>query len=181
MGGQVAVGDGVRFPGSADVALAPETIIGQVLRTPAHERALLFRDGTQHLKVFKGMAPMYAAVLQDVSGLDVGRSYRLTAPVFVDTYIWDNGKVAPGGEAARIRLGASPRGAVWRDEQAINYSEWWDGNNTSDFFFRYIEFEFEFEATEPEMTIYIEMAAIWGLNNNGFFLDDVSLNPLGSR
>ena len=173
--------DGVKFPGSADVALAPETIIGQVLRTPTHERALLFRDGTQHLKVFKGMAPMYAAVVQDVRGLDVGRSYRLTAPVFVDTYIWDNGKVAPGGESARVRLGASPRGARWRDEQAIDYSDWWDGTNTSDFFFRYIEFVYEFEATAPEMTIYIELAAIWGLDNNGFFLDDISLNALGSR
>jgi len=173
--------DGVEFPGSADVALAPETVVGQRARTPPEERDLLFRDGSRHLKVFKGFAPMYAAVVQDVEGLDVGRRYRLTAPIFVDTYIWDGGKVAPGPDSARVRLGAAPPGAVWRDEGAINYSEWWDGHNTSNFFFRYSDYTFEFEATESEMTIYIELAAIWGLNNNGFFLDDVALNPLGSR
>ena len=172
--------DGVEFPGAADVALAPETIIGHRARTPPDERDLLFRDGSQHLKVFKAFAPMYAAVVQDVSGLDVGRSYRLVVPIFVDTYIWDSGKVAPGPESARIRLGAAPRGAVWRDEGAINYSQWWDGTSTSNFFFRYRDYAFEFEATAPEMTIYVELAAIWGLNNNGFFLDDVALHPLGS-
>jgi hypothetical protein len=173
--------DGVEFPGSTDVALAPETIIGQKLRTPPQEQDLLFLDGSQHLKVFKGFAPMYAAAVQDVSGLDVGRRYRLVAPIFVDAYIWDGGKVAPGGESARVRLGAAPQGAAWRDEEAIDYSEWWDGTNTSDFFLQYSEYTFDFEATQSDMTIYIEMAGIYGLNNNGFFLDDVALHPLGSR
>jgi tetratricopeptide (TPR) repeat protein len=172
--------DGVDFPGSTDRALAPETIIGQRLRTPPAEQDLLFLDGSQHLKVFKGFAPMYAAVVQDVSGLDVGRRYRLVANVFVDTYIWDGGKVEPGGEAARVRLGAAPQGAAWRDEEAIEYTEWWDGTNTSDFFLEYSEFTFDFEATQSDMTIYVEMAAIFGLNNNGFFLDDMALHPLGT-
>jgi tetratricopeptide (TPR) repeat protein len=172
--------DGVDFPGSTAPALAPETIVGQKLRTPPREQDLLFLDGDRHLKVFKGFAPVYAAVVQDVSGLDVGRRYRLVANVFVDTYIWDGGKVEPGGESARIRLGAAPQGAAWRDEEAINYSDWWDGTNTSDFFLQYSEFTFDFEATQSDMTIYIEMAAIYGLNNNGFFLDDMALHPLGT-
>jgi tetratricopeptide (TPR) repeat protein len=172
--------DGVDFPGSTAPALAPETIIGQKLRTPPQEQDILFLDGSQHLKVFKGFAPMYAAVVQDVSGLDVGRRYRLVANVFVDTYIWDGGKVEPGGEAARIRLGAAPQGAAWRDEEAIEYTEWWNGANTSDFFLQYSEFTYDFEATQSDMTLYIEMAAIFGLNNNGFFLDDMALHPLGT-
>lgn len=172
--------DGVDFPGSTAPALAPETIVGQKLRTPPQEQDLLFLDGTQHLKVFKGMAPMYAAVVQDVSGLDVGRRYRLVANIFVDTYIWDGGKVEPGGEAARIRLGTAPQGVAWRDEEAINYTEWWNGVNTSDFFLQYSEFTYDFEATQSDMTLYIEMAAIFGLNNNGFFLDDMALHPLGT-
>jgi hypothetical protein len=160
--------------------LAPETNVGQRARTPVEERDLFFRDGSQHLKVFKGFAPMYAAVVQDVSGLDVGRRYRIVAPIFVDMYAWEGRKVAPGGEAGRIRLGAAPQGAVWRDEGTITYSDWWDGSNTSGFFLQYSEFTFDFEATQADMTIYIEMAAIYGLTNNGFFLDDVALHPLGT-
>ena len=87
---------------------------------------------------------------------------------------------ANGGEAARIRLGAAPQGAAWRDEEAINYSEWWDGRETSEFFLQYSEYTFDFEATQSDMTIYVEMAAIFGLNNNGFFLDDMALHPLGT-
>lgn len=172
--------DGVRFPGAADIALAPETIVGHKERTPPRERDVLFLDGSQHLKVFRSFSPMYAAVVQDVSGLDVGRRYRLVVPIFVDLYIWNGRKVAPGGESGRIRLGAAPQGAVWRDEDAINYSEWWDGTNTEDFFLQYSEFTFDFEATQADMTVYIELVGIYGLNNNGFFLDDVALYPLGS-
>jgi len=173
--------DGVEFPGSTDVALAPETIIGQKLRTPPQEQETLFLDGSQHFKVFKGFAPMYTAIVQDVSGLDVERRYRLTAPIFVDAYIWEGQKVAPGGESARVRLGAGPQGAAWRDEEVIQYSEWWDGTNTDDFFLQYSDFTFDFEATQEEMTIFIEVAGIYGLNNNGFFMDDMALNPLGTR
>jgi hypothetical protein len=124
---------------------------------------------------------MYGTVVQDVSGLDVGRGYRLVAPIFVDAYIWEGQKVAPGGDAARVRLGAAPTGANWRDENAINYSDWWDGTNTANFFLQYSDFAFDFVATEPQMTIYIEVAGIFGLSNNGFFLDDIALYPRGSE
>jgi hypothetical protein len=133
------------------------------------------------MKVFKGFAPMYGAVVQDVSGLDEGRGYRLIVPIFVDAYQWEGKKVAPSGAAARVRLGVGPRDATWRDENAITYSEWWDGANTADFYLQYSDFVFDFAATEPEMTIYIELAGIFGLSNNGFFLDDVRLYPLGTR
>jgi hypothetical protein len=123
---------------------------------------------------------MYGAVVQDVGSLDVGRDYRLVVPIFVDAYQWKGHKVAPGGDAARVRLGVAPRGARWRDEAAITYSEWWDGTNTAGFYLRYSDFVFDFEATEPEMTIYIELVGIFGLNNNGFFLDDAALHPMGS-
>jgi hypothetical protein len=173
--------DGVEFPGSADLAYAPETIVGQIGRVPQVERSLLFLDGTQNLKVFKAFAPMYAALVQDVSGLDQGRTYQLVTNIFVDVYDWDGEKVAPGGTAAQVRLGAAPRGATWRDETEIRYSNWWTGSNTVGFYLEYSDFVFEFEALEPEMTIYIELAAIYGMSNNGFFLDDVALYPVGSR
>jgi hypothetical protein len=172
--------DGVEFPGSADAAFAPETMVTQKTSVPPEERSLLFRDGSRCLKVFRGFTPVYGAAVQDVSGLDVGRNYRLIVPIFVDVFNWEGQKVAPGGEAARIRLGAAPLGATWRDESAITYSDWWDGANTPGFYLQYSDFSFDFEAEEPEMTIYIELAGIYGLTNNGFFVDDVALYPLGS-
>jgi hypothetical protein len=30
------------------------------------------------------------------------------------------------------------------------------------------------------MTIYVELVGIYGLTNNGFFLDDMALYPLGA-
>jgi tetratricopeptide (TPR) repeat protein len=173
--------DGVEFPGSADIALTPETTVGQKGRTPPEERSILFLDGSQNLKVFKGFAPIYAALVQDVSGLDVGRSYRLVAPVFVDIYSWEGKKVPPSGDAGQVRLGASPVGVTWRDEEAITYSEWWTGANSSDFYLQYSEYTFDFVATEPQMTVYIELAGIFGMPNNGFFVDDLALHPIGSR
>ncbi len=173
--------DGVEFPGSTDAALRPETLVMQKARVPAEERSTLFLDGSQSLKMFRSFTPVYAAIAQDVSDLDVGRRYRLVANVFVDSYIWEGKKVAPGGESARIRLGAGPPGAGWRDEQIVTYSQWWDGTNTSDFYFQYSEYAFDFEATQRDMTVYVELAGIYGLDSNGFFLDDLALHPLGSR
>lgn len=173
--------DGVGFPGSADIAFTPETTIQQISGVPQRERGTLFRDGRQSLKVFKAYAPIYAAVVQDVSGLDVGRSYQLVVPIFVDVFSWEGEKVAPSGEAAQIRLGAAPTGAAWRDETAVNYSDWWNGLNTANFYLEYSDYVFEFEATEPQMTIYIEMAGIYGMSNNGFFIDNTALYPIGAR
>jgi hypothetical protein len=173
--------DGVTFPGSTDIALAPETNVIEKSRVPPAERTLLFRDGSQNVKAFKSFTPMYGALIQDVSGLDVGRNYRLVVPIFVDVYQWSDGKVAPGGDAARVRLGAGRQDAAWRDENAIDYSQWWDGTNRSNFYLQFSDYIFDFEATEPQMTIYIEMAAIYGMDNNGFFIDDVALHPIGSR
>ncbi|MGD2147962.1 MAG: tetratricopeptide repeat protein [Anaerolineae bacterium] len=172
--------DGVEFPGSADIALAPETVVGQLVRTPMEERSLLFLDGSRHLKAFKGFAPMYGALVQEVSGLDEGRGYRLVAPVFVDAYSWEGKKVPASGTAARVRLGAGPTGAAWRDETAITYSGWWDGTNTANFYLQYSNFVFDFVATQPDMAIYIELVGVFGLSNNGFFVDDVALYPLGT-
>lgn len=173
--------DGVTFPGSADIALTPETLVMQKSRTPPEEHSLLFLDGSQSVKAFKSFAPVYTAFVQDVNNLDVGRRYRLVAPIFVDVFDWEAGKVPPGGDAARVRLGAAPVGAAWRDEEAITYSEWWDGTNTSDFYLQYSDYTFDFVATESEMTIYIEFAGVFGMSNNGFFLDDVALHPLGTE
>lgn len=156
--------------------VAPETRVLPRDQLPPEERDLYVLDGSYCVKVFKAEAPIYAALSQDISGLEVGREYRLRVPVYVDVFEWEDAKEPPDDpSAAQVRLGVSPMGAAWRDEDAISYSGWWDGLNTEHFYLSYNDYHFEFTATESEMTIYVEMFAKWGLDNNGFFLDDVEL------
>jgi len=168
--------DGETLPGSDDPARAPETRVLPREQLPPYERDLFILDGTYCVKVFKSYAPIYAALSQDLSGLKVGRRYRLSAPVYLDVFNWEGGKAAPDDpSAARVRLGAGPTGATWRDEEAISYGPWWDGDSVADFYLAYNDYDLEFTATDAEMTVYVEVFAKWGLENNGFFMDDFKL------
>ncbi len=159
----------------------PETVVWNIAGAPASERDLFWKDGSYTVKIFKGWAPMWAAMSQDVAGLEVGRRYRLVAPVYIDIvaeYVKGQ-KVAPqDGRQGRVRLGASPVGAAWRDEANINYSGWWTGENISPFYQAYPTFIHEFTATAPEMTVWIEVASNYPHLNNGFFIDTVGLYAL---
>ena len=151
---------------------------GRVFQRNAVRQSIevFLRDGDYCIKVFKPHSPIYAALMQNVSGLEVGRKYQLVAPVYVDTYDWEGGKVPPGDAfTAQVRLGAGPKGVNWLDEGAINYSGWFDGSNTSPFYLAYSTPSFEFVATQPDMAIFIELTVKWGLDNNGFFLDGLAL------
>ena len=122
---------------------------------------------------------MYAALSQRVSGLEVGRAYRLTAPIYVDVFTWEGAKVPPNDPwAAQVRLGAAPTNATWRDEESISYGPWCNGDNTEDFYLAYNEYHHQFTAEASEMRVYVEVFAKWGLENNGFFMDNVRLLPL---
>lgn len=168
------------FGGYAETA-RPETVVWNISGAPDHERDLFWKDGNFTVKIFKGWAPMWAAMSQDVGGLEVGRRYRLVAPVYIDMvaeYVRGQ-KVAPvDGRQGRVRLGASPVGAAWRDEANINYSGWWTGENISPFYLAYPTFIHEFTATAPEMTVWIEVASNYPHPNNGFFIDTVGLYAL---
>jgi hypothetical protein len=171
--------DGETLPGSDDPALAPETRVLPQDHVPEHERDLFFLDGWYCVKVFKGGAPIYAALSQDLSGLEAGRQYRFTVPIYVDVYFWEGEKVPPADPyAARVRLGVAPTDATWRDEGAISYGQWWDGSTTADFYLAYHDVAFDFTATDSKMTVYVEVFGKWGLDNNGFFMDDLRLQTL---
>lgn len=159
----------------------PETVAWYIEDAPLHERDLFWRDGSYTVKIFKGWAPVWAAMSQDVSGLEVGRKYRLVAPVYVDIVADYNGgnKVPPqDGRQGRVRLGAAPVGTGWRDEANVNYSGWWTGETISPFYFAYNTYIHEFTATAPDMTVWIEMAGNYPHPNNGFFIDTVGLYAL---
>lgn len=176
--------DDVPFPGSFNdlPAYRPETVVWNIAGAPPHEADLFWRDGIYTLKIFKSWAPMYAGLSQDVSGLQVGRRYRLVAPVYVDVFadFQDGQKVAPADrpDSAQVRLGASPVGAGWRDETQIAYSGWWHGGNISPFYQDYPVFIYDFTATASDMTVWIEVRSIYPHPNNGFFIDTVGLYTL---
>jgi LysM repeat protein len=174
--------DGVTFPGAWDnlPAARPESVVWNSIGGVPEGEEILWRDGVYTLKVFKSWAPMYAAISQDVSGLEVGRRYRLVAPIFPDVIgDFDGGKVAPERpDSGQVRLGASPVGAAWRDEGAIAYSGWWTGATVSPFYFTYVTFVHDFTATQTDMTVWIEFRSTYPCPNNGFFMDTMGLYTL---
>ncbi len=152
----------------------PETVVWNAAGgVPAGEEKF-WKDGSYTMKVFKSWTPMWAAMSQDVSGLEVGRKYRMVVPIFVDIFeeYKDGQKVLPERkDTGRVRLGASPLGAAWRDEAAIAYSGWWTAETIDPFYQAYPTFIYDFVATQPDMTVWIEMASTYPYPNNGFFYD----------
>jgi len=175
--------DGVTFPGAWDnlPALRPESTVWNSQGGVPEGEELLWRDGIYTLKVFKAWAPMYAALSQDVSGLQVGRRYRLVAPVYADIVMeYNNGSKVPPDrpDSGQVRLGASPVGAAWRDEGAIAYSGWWTGATVSPFYQAYQTYVYDFTATQENMTVWVEFRSTYPYPNNGFFLDTIGLYTL---
>ena len=176
--------DGVAFEGTdGRPAYRPETVVWNIADAPENERDLFFRDGTYTLKIFKSWAPMYAAISQDVKGLEVGRKYRIVAPIFVDVVEKYEGgqKVAPYNDPGFVRFGAGKLGATWRDASQINYSPYWSAANVNPFYLTMNIYIWDFVATEPDMTIFIEMGSRYPWPNNGFFLDGVGLFALDQK
>ncbi len=171
--------DGQAFNGSNGVAHRPETVVWNIKDAPPQEQTLFFKDGSYAFKVFKGWAPVYSALSQDVTGLEVGRKYRLAVPIFIDIVEdYSGGKRAPGKlDSGQIRLGAGETGLPWRDGN-IQYSGWWTAGNISPFYLAYPVFIHDFVATSPNMTVWIEMASIDPYINNGFFTDGIAMYAL---
>ena len=167
------------FGGDAATA-RPETVVWNIADAPPNERSLFWKDGSYTVKIFKGYAPMWAAMSQDVSGLQVGRRYRLVAPVYVDIVAGYEGgqKVAPADpRQGRVRLGAGPVGAPWRADN-IDYSGWWTAETINPFYLAYPTFIHEFTAASADMTVWIEVVSNFPHPNNGFFIDAVGLYAL---
>ena len=152
----------------------PETVVWNATGGVPVGEEIFWRDGIYTMKVFKAYAPMWAAVSQDVENLEVGRKYRLTVPIFIDIFEdYEGGKkIAPWRkDSGKVRMGASPVGATWRDENAIKYSGWWTADTIDPFYQAMPTLIYDFVATQPNMTVWIEMASSYPYMNNGFFYD----------
>jgi hypothetical protein len=162
-------------------AYRPETVVWNIEDAPPHERTVLFRDGSYTVKVFRNWAPILTALTQDVTGLEVGRKYRISAPIFIDMIEdYEDGQKVPPDElwTAFIRLGAGPTGANWLDDSQVAYSPHWSAENVNPFFLSMPTFTWDFVATQPNMTIFIEFGVKQPLVNGGFFIDGVGLYAL---
>lgn len=178
--------DGVPFDGTFEnPAARPESVVWLISDAPANERTLYFRNGSYTLKLFKSWAPVWMALSQDVSGLQVGKTYRFVVPIYVDVFSdYQNGtKIPPPPEymqATKIRLGASSVEADWFQDSAFTYSRWWTGADTSPFYMAYNTYSFDFTATQANMTVWVEMVSSYpAFPNHGFFLDALELYAVG--
>ncbi|HFQ93251.1 MAG TPA: LysM domain-containing protein, partial [Anaerolineae bacterium] len=177
--------DNVPFEGTEGrPAYRPETVVWNIADAPENERDIFFRDGIYTLKIFKSWAPMYAAISQDVTGLEVGRKYRIVAPIFIDLVEkYENGQKVPPyrNDSGFVRFGAGKLGAPWLDGSQIHYSPYWTADNVNPFYQAMPIFVWDFVATEPDMTIFIEMGSNYPWSNNGFFVDGVGLFALDQK
>lgn len=174
--------DGVAFDGTEGrVAYRPETVVWFIKDAPENERSLFFRDGSYTLKLFKPWAPLFVALSQEVSGLEVGRNYRISAPIFVDIVeSYESGKVQPSrSDSGFVRFSVGPTGSAWRTD-ALTYSPTWTAENVFPFYLAQQTYIWDFTATSESMIIFLEMGSRHPYINSGFFMDAVGLYALGT-
>jgi hypothetical protein len=161
------------------VTTRPETVVWNRGDAPANEVDLFWKDGIYNVKIFNSWAPLWAGMTQDVSGLETGAKYRFVAPVYVDVIEDYSGgaKVPPEKiDTAKVRLCAGPKGAEWRNETQITCSGWWTGATVSPFYQAWSTFVWDFVATQPEMSVFLDVAVDYPTyQNNGFFIDTLGL------
>jgi hypothetical protein len=175
--------DGVAFEGTEGVvAYRPETVVWYIEDAPENERTLFWQDGSFTLKLFKPWAPVFVALSQDVSNLEVGRNYRMSVPIFVDMVgSYDGGnKVQPyRSDSGFVRFSVGSAGTPWRSAD-LTYSPTWTAENVFPFYLAKQTYSWDFTATAESMTIFIEMGSRHPWENSGFFMDGVGLYALGT-
>lgn len=79
----------------------PETIVWNIKGAPPGEE-FFWKDGAYTMKIFNTWAPLWAAMSQDVEGLQVGRKYRLSVPIYIDVFEdYENGQKIPESDRGR--------------------------------------------------------------------------------
>lgn len=135
-----------------------------------------WRNGDHTLKVFGAWRPIWFRLGQTVTGLTPGAEYKFTAPVFPETvaeYVegGTRGRVfsqeANAGEfLLRARTGDLTFSSGWVDETVAPAWQW-------------TLLSLSFVAQSDTATVEVEVRGRWGLVNNAFFLDELSLVPTG--
>ncbi len=180
--------DGEPFEGigAGLVAHRPESVVVDLYSVSPADQAEFFHlngESTRYAwKIFKGMAPMYAACSQEVHGLTVGKRYRFTMWTYADIVgSYENGvkRFSEDVWAAEARAGVSGVTADWNSD--IWWNQWQNVNNDLLEFGAYRPVVMEFEAVRPDVKVWFEAKAKWGLPNNGWWLWGASLYELGEE
>ena len=136
------------------------------------QQAWAWRDGTHTLKVFGAWRPIWFRLNQDVSGLTSGASYKFTVPIRPETvFSWDPKVYAGETNAGEYRLIARSGGQTfetgWLDATSVPPGQW----NL---------LQLTFQAPSSSVSVEVEVRGRWGLVNNAFYLDQLSLEQTGA-
>lgn len=143
-------------------------------RTAAFVRDIPIKDGEAMLKGFKGKAPTWFQLNQVVE-LEAGR-YRLGMWVFPDqvTAYTPQGKVyqKEGNSpdwylASEVRIGILAQLPDFTDARSVKIGVW-----------NWMETTFELDQ-QSLATVIVECRGRWGFDNNGWWLDGVTLERIG--
>ena len=171
--------DGETPPGFDRPAVAPEAQVPPKRDIPENEWPLFFLDGDHCLKVFKGQGAIWFALSQHVTGLEPGLLYRFVAPVHLDVYSWDDGKMWPdiGSYAAEARAGISGPHEGWG---AVDWADWQAPEYGTLEYGAYREVVLEFVADDSgEARLWVMCKAKWSNLSNNFFFDKFELIQIG--
>lgn len=146
----------------------PETVTW--LYPPGYAETWFWRDGQYTLKVFGAWRPIWWRLSQTVTGLTPGANYKFTVPVYPELVASYDPKVYAGNaNAGEHRLTAQSGGqtfaTVWLDLNSVPPGQWTILSLT-------------FTAQSSSATVEVEMRGRWGLVNNAFFVDQLSLEQV---
>jgi hypothetical protein len=149
----------------------PEVVTWNKKDAPSYEKDLFFRHGDFILKVFKGWGPIWFDLWQEVN-LEVGHTYRFSIDIFPDLVkeyregqkVWADDILA--GEHLLTHDSTSV-GTGWLDGKYIHFGQW----NT---------LQYDFSPAHEKSHVGISVRGRWGLQNNGWFFDNVTLTDLES-
>lgn len=140
------------------------------------ESAHAFVAGEHGVVAFGTFKALWFRYFQDVAGLTTGQRYRLTVPVFPDLAVafTERGERiwAPDPLSGEVRLLAEAGSAVVAD---TGYIDGTGGLN----FGQYNILTLDFTASQPGMRLVVECRGRWGLRNNTWYLDGLSLAAQG--
>ena len=151
----------------------PETVVWNIKDAPENERDVFFLSGAYCLKVFKGWGPIWWRLAQAVFGLVSGARYRFSVPIHPDLVmamsgaqkIYANDMLA-GEHILSVKSGSSVFETGWQDGERVPFG-------------KYTVLQLEFVAAGGGAEVAVEVRGRWGLLNNGWFLDALSLERIG--
>lgn len=142
------------------------------------ERELVADAGDNTIfKVFRGGAPFWCEIAQDVE--PTPGEYVLTVPIFPDQWhVIKDKRVRPSPLTSEDWYYASEvQVEAYSGQKKLASTGWRDARQVP--IGKYTPIQLSFMAPEI-VTVVIGMRAIWGFQQNGYFLDGITLLPVSS-